>query len=133
MPYGHRCLDQISEGVCRRPGHACVRPAGCGKTRIGNGVSRAGGHGVQRTGVFRAFEETGEEWSQNAASMGIDLPAMRSQKLLWIMCGLTEAKFAECGDYDLAGRCVRLEAAIKAIGPSAVLDTVRRCFPGLPT
>ena len=127
-------LDQISEGGLPEGRATLVcGPAGCGKTVLAMEFLVRGATEFNEPGVFIAFEETGEELSQNAASMGIDLPGLCARKKLAVdHVRVDRSEIAECGDYDLAGRFVRLEAAIKAIGAKrVVLDTVSSLFSGL--
>jgi len=126
-------LDQITEGGLPEGRATLVcGPAGCGKTVLAMEFLARGATESNEPGVFMAFEETGEELSQNVASMGFDLPGLCARKKLAVDHVLVNrSEIEECGDYDLAGLFIRLESAIKAIGAKrVVLDTLESLFSG---
>lgn len=132
-PTGIDGLDQITEGGLPQGRATLVcGPAGCGKTVLAMEFLARGATEFNEPGVFMAFEETGEELSQNVASMGFDLPGLCARKKLAVDHVLVDrSEIEECGDYDLAGLFVRLESAIKAIGAKrVVLDTLESLFSG---
>jgi len=126
-------LDQIAEGGLPEGRATLVcGPTGSGKTVLAMEFLVRGAAEFNEPGVFMAFEETGEELSQNVASMGFDLPGLCARKKLAVDHVLVDrSEIEESGDYDLAGLFVRLESAIKAIGAKrVVLDTLESLFSG---
>jgi circadian clock protein KaiC len=84
-------------------------------------------------GVFLAFEETAEELTKNAASLGFDLHGLVAQnKILLDYVRVERSEIEETGEYDLEGLFIRLGHAIDAIGAKrVVLDTLEVLFAGL--
>jgi circadian clock protein KaiC len=81
-----------------------------------------------------AFEETGEELTENVASLGFDLKALvAGGKLLLDYVYVDRSEFEETGEYDLEGLFIRLGYAIDSIkAKRVVLDTIEGLFAGLP-
>src|SRR6202022_681910 len=100
---GIRGLDEITGGglPTGRPTLVCGG-AGCGKTLLAMEFLVRGATEFGEPGVFIAFEETGEELTQNVASLGFDLRALVvSKKLLLDYVYLDRSEFEEAGEYDL--------------------------------
>ena len=80
---GIRGLDEITGGglPAGRPTLVCGG-AGCGKTLLAMEFLVRGATEYGEPGVFMAFEETGEELTENVASLGFDLQALVASKKL---------------------------------------------------
>ncbi len=126
-------LDQITEGGLPkgRPTLLCG-PAGSGKTILAMEFLVRGATEFNEPGVFMSFEETGEELSQNVASMGFNLPALCARKNLSVdYVRVERSEIEETGEYDLEGLFTRLGNAINAVGAKRVaLDTIESLFSG---
>jgi circadian clock protein KaiC len=134
-PTGIRGLDEITGGglPSGRPTLVCGG-AGCGKTLLAMEFLVRGATEYGEPGVFVAFEETGEELTENVASLGFDLKALiASKKLLLDYVYVDRSEFEETGEYDLEGLFIRLGHAIDSIkARRVVLDTIEGLFAGLP-
>jgi len=134
-PSGIRGLDEITGGglPAGRPTLVCGG-AGCGKTLLAMEFLVRGATEYGEPGVFMAFEETGEELTENVASLGFDLKALiAGKKLLLDYVFVDRSEFEENGEYDLEGLFIRLGYAIDSIkAKRVVLDTIEGLFAGLP-
>lgn len=134
-PTGIRGLDEITGGglPTGRPSLICGG-AGCGKTLLSMEFLVRGATEYDEPGVFVAFEETGEELTQNVASLGFDLKDLVARKkLLLDYIFVDRAEFQETGEYDLEGLFIRLGYAIDSIkAKRVVLDTIEVLFGALP-
>jgi circadian clock protein KaiC len=134
-PTGIRGLDEITGGglPAGRPTLVCGG-AGCGKTLLAMEFLVRGATEFGEPGVFMAFEETGEELTENVASLGFDLKALvAAKKLLLDYVYVDRNEFEETGEYDLEGLFIRLGYAIDRIkAKRVVLDTIEGLFAGLP-
>ncbi|HVF71330.1 MAG TPA: circadian clock protein KaiC [Chthoniobacterales bacterium] len=134
-PTGIRGLDEITGGglPTGRPTLICGG-AGCGKTLLSMEFLVRGATAHDEPGVFVAFEETGEELTQNVASLGFDLKDLVARKkLLLDYIFVDRAEFQETGEYDLEGLFIRLGYAIDSIkAKRVVLDTIEVLFGALP-
>src|SRR5580658_6018898 len=132
---GIQGLDEITEGGLPRgrPTLVCGG-AGCGKTLLATEFLVRGATEYGEPGVFMAFEETGDELTENVASLGFDLKALvAGRKLLLDHVHLDRSEFQETGEYDLEGLFIRLGYAIDSIkAKRVVLDTIEGLFAGLP-
>jgi circadian clock protein KaiC len=132
---GIRGLDEITDGglPTGRPTLLCGG-AGCGKTLLAMEFLVRGAVEFNEPGVFMAFEETGDELTENVASLGFDLNALVAAKKMVLDYVLVErSEFEETGEYDLAGLFIRLGYAIDSIkAKRVVLDTIEGLFAGLP-
>ena len=132
---GIRGLDEITEGglPAGRPTLVCGG-AGCGKTLLAMEFLVRGATEFGEPGVFMAFEETGEELTENVASLGFDLKKLvASKKLLLDYVFVDRAEYQETGEYDLEGLFIRLGYAIDSIkAKRVVLDTIEVLFGALP-
>jgi circadian clock protein KaiC len=132
---GIRGLDEITDGglPTGRPTLLCGG-AGCGKTLLAMEFLVRGAVEFNEPGVFMAFEETGDELTENVASLGFDLKALVATKKMVLDYVLVErSEFEETGEYDLAGLFIRLGYAIDSIkAKRVVLDTIEGLFAGLP-
>jgi circadian clock protein KaiC len=131
---GIRGLDEITGGglPAGRPTLVCGS-VGCGKTLLAMEFLVRGATEFNEPGVFMAFEETGEELTDNVASLSFDLKALvASKKLLLDYVYVDRSEFEE-GEYDLEGLFIRLGHAIDSIkAKRVVLDTIDGLFAGLP-
>jgi circadian clock protein KaiC len=132
---GIRGLDEITGGglPTGRPTLVCGG-AGCGKTLLAMEFLARGIAQYGEPGVFLAFEETGEELTENVASLGFDLDTfVADKKLLLDHVFVDRSEFEETGEYDLEGLFIRLGYAIDSIkAKRVVLDTIEGLFAGLP-
>lgn len=85
-------------------------------------------------GVFFAFEETVDELTINASSVGFNLGDMVAKnKILIDYLHIERSENEESGDFDLEGLFARLNHAIDKIGAKrVVLDTLEVLFTRLP-
>jgi circadian clock protein KaiC len=134
-PTGIAGLDDITGGGLPRgrPTLICGS-AGCGKTLLGMEFLVRGALQYDEPGVFIAFEETGEELTQNVASLGFDLNQLSAQKKIVLdYVYIERSEIEETGEYDLEGLFIRLGYAIDSIGAKrVVLDSIEALFSGLP-
>ena len=134
-PTGIRGLDEITDGglPAGRPTLVCGG-AGCGKTLLAMEFLVRGATEYGEPGVFVAFEETGEELTENVASLGFDLKSLIARKKLVLdYVFVDRSEFQETGEYDLEGLFIRLGYAIDSIkAKRVVLDTVEVLFGILP-
>ncbi len=133
-PTGIPGLDEITGGGLPRgrPSLVCGS-AGCGKTLLAMEFLVRGATEFGEPGVFMAFEETGEELTQNVRSLGFDLDKLvRQKKLILDYVRVERNEIEETGEYDLEGLFIRLNNAIDSIGAKrVVLDTIEALFSGL--
>jgi circadian clock protein KaiC len=133
-PTGIHGLDEITGGglPAGRPTLVCGG-AGCGKTLLAMEFLLRGALQYGEPGVFIAFEETGEELTQNVASLGFDLNQLaRQRKIVLDHVHIERSEIEETGEYDLEGLFIRLGYAIDSIGARrVVLDSVEALFSGL--
>ncbi len=132
---GIQGLDEITGGglPAGRPTLVCGG-TGCGKTLLAMEFLVRGATDYGEPGVFMAFEETGEELTENVASLGFDLRALvAGRKLLLDYVSIDRSEFEETGEYNLEGLFIRLGYAIDSIkAKRVVLDTIEGLFAGLP-
>ena len=133
-PTGIQGLDEITGGGLPqgRPTLVCGS-AGCGKTLLGMEFLVRGATEFNEPGVFMAFEETGEELTQNVRSLGFHLDDLvRQKKMALDYVRIERSEIEETGEYDLEGLFIRLGCAIDSIGAKrVVLDTIESLFSGL--
>lgn len=127
-------LDEITEGGLPkgRPTLICGGP-GCGKTLMAVEFLVRGITEHKEPGVFMSFQETADELTTNAASLGFDLAALQADKKLRLdHVYINQAEIQETGKYDLEGLFTRLGHAIDSIGAKrVVLDTIETLFGSL--
>jgi circadian clock protein KaiC len=84
-------------------------------------------------GVFLAFEESVEDLTKNARSLGFDLDDLVERKqLVMDFIRVEPSEIEETGDYDLEGLFIRLGHAIDTIGAKRVMiDSLDALFSGL--
>jgi circadian clock protein KaiC len=134
VPTGIQGLDDILEGGLPkgRPTLVCGG-TGSGKTLLAMEFLVRGARQYQEPGVLAAFEETGEDLSQNVASLGLELNQLIAKKKMLIeYAHVDRSEIRVTGDYSLEGLFVRLGQAIDAIGARrVVLDSIDTLFAGL--
>ena len=132
---GIQGLDEITSGglPAGRPTLICGS-AGCGKTLLAMEFLVRGATQYNEPGVFVAFEETGQELTENVRSLGFDLAKLaREKKIVVSHVRIERSEIQDTGEYDLEGLFIRIDHAIKSIGAKRiVLDTVEALFAGLP-
>src|SRR3954452_17915925 len=133
-PTGIPGLDEVTGGGLPRgrPTLVCGS-AGCGKTLLSMEFLVRGATQFGEPGVFMSFEETGDELTQNMASLGFDLDDLSARNLISLdYVHVERSEIEETGDYDLEGLFIRLGYAIDSIGAKrVVLDTLEALFGGL--
>jgi circadian clock protein KaiC len=133
-PTGIAGLDEITHGGLPRgrPTLVCGA-AGCGKTLLAMEFLVRGALDHDEPGVFMSFEETPDDLTENARSLGFDLERLRARhRLLLDHVRIERAELMESGEYDLEGLFIRLGHAIDSIGAKrVVLDTIELLFSGL--
>jgi circadian clock protein KaiC len=134
-PTGIKGLDEVTNGGLPkgRPTLLCGS-AGAGKTLLAMEFLVRGALELNEPGIFMAFEETGEELTQNVASLGFKLNDLVAQKKMLIdHVRVERSEIEETGEYDLEGLFIRLGHAIDSIGAKrVVLDTIETLFSGIP-
>ena len=134
VPTGIRGFDELTGG-----GLPAGRPtlvtggAGSGKTLFGLEFLVRGAQDFDEPGVLLAFEESGPDLADNAASLGFDLPALEADgRLVVDAMRIDPSEIVTTGDFDLDGLFIRLAAAIQSVGARrVVLDTVEVLFAAL--
>jgi circadian clock protein KaiC len=126
-------LDEITGGglPAGRPTLVCGS-AGCGKTLFALQFLVNGATSFDEPGVFMCFEETRQELTANARSLGFDLDRLERTKRLCVdYVRVERSEIDETGEYDLGGLFVRLGHAIDTLGAKrVVLDTIESLFSG---
>jgi circadian clock protein KaiC len=80
-PTGILGFDEVTGGGLPRGRASLVcGSAGCGKTLFAMEFLVRGAVQYDEPGLFVAFEETGDELTQNVRSLGFDLETLRAQK-----------------------------------------------------
>src|SRR5437870_4917077 len=85
-------------------------------------------------GVFVSFEESIQDLTKNAASLGFDLNRLVADKKLFLdHVHVQRSEIEEAGAYDLDGLFIRLGDAVRRVGARrVVLDTIEALFGELP-
>lgn len=106
---------------------------GCGKSLLAAEILVRGIEEHGEPGVLVSFEESGEELTADAASIGLDLHRLVASGRLAIDHVLLERdRIQQTGDFDLEGLFVRLGLAIDTVGAKrVVLDTLEVLFAAL--
>src|SRR6187455_1143818 len=126
-PTGIQGLDDITGGGLPKGRTTLIcGSAGCGKTMFGTEFLARGALEYGDPGVFMAFEESADDLTENARSLGFDLDDLVARKLLVMdFVRVEPSEIDETGDYDLEGLFIRLGHAIDSIGARRVmLDTL---------
>ncbi|MBZ5532910.1 MAG: circadian clock protein KaiC [Acidobacteriia bacterium] len=109
--------------------------AGSGKTLFGLEFLVRGATQFHEPGVLISFEETAQDLSKNAASLGFDLDRLVAAKKIFVdYVHIERSEIAETGEYDLDGLFIRIADAVKRVGARrVVLDTIEALFGELPS
>ena len=133
-PTGIPGLDEVLLGglPTGRPTLICGS-AGCGKTLLAMTFLVNGAARFNEPGVFISFEESGQDLSDNVASLGFDVPGLIAAKKLVIdHVRIDRSEIEEVGEYDLEGLFIRIGYAADQIGAKrVVLDTLEALFASL--
>ena len=132
---GIQGLDEITWGGLPRGRPTLISgSAGAGKTLFGLEFLVRGAPQYGENGVFISFEESIEDLSKNANSLGFDLKLLMAEKKLFIdYVHIERSEIAETGEYDLDGLFIRIADAVQRVGAKRiVLDTVESLFSALP-
>jgi circadian clock protein KaiC len=133
-PTGIKGFDDLTGGGLPQGRPTLVAGgAGSGKTLFGLEFLVRGALEFGEPGVLLAFEESGPDLADNAASLGFDLPALEADGLLVVdAMHVDPSEIVTTGDFDLEGLFIRLGGAIRAVGAKrVVLDTVEVLFAAL--
>jgi circadian clock protein KaiC len=126
-------FDEVTNGGVPkgRTTIVCGGP-GCGKTMFAVEFLVRGATQHGEPGVLMTFEETGEDITENVASLGFDLKDLVARKkLVTDYVHVEPSEIQETGAYDLEGLFVRLQYAVESIGAKrVVLDTLDAIFSG---
>ena len=132
---GIQGLDEITLGGLPRGRPTLISGgAGSGKTLIGLEFLVRGATQYSEPGVFVSFEESIQDLTKNAASLGFDLDRLVADKKLFVdHVSITRAEIEETGEYDLDGLFIRIADAVQRVGARrVVLDTIEALFGELP-
>jgi circadian clock protein KaiC len=102
---GIQGLDEITWGGLPRGRPTLISGgAGSGKTLFGLEFLVRGATQYNEPGVFVSFEESIEDLTKNAASLGFDLERLVAEKKLFMdYVHIQRSEIEETGEYDLDG------------------------------
>ena len=132
---GIQGLDEITSGGLPRGRPTLISgDAGSGKTLFGVEFLVRGATQHNEPGVFVSFEESIQDLTKNAASLGFDLNRLVADKKLFLdHVHVQRSEIEEAGAYDLDGLFIRLGDAVRRVGARrVVLDTIEALFGELP-
>lgn len=132
---GIQGLDEITWGGLPRGRPTLISGGpGAGKTLFGLEFLVRGATLYDEPGVFISFEESIEDLTKNAASLGFDLERLIAGKKLFVdYVHIERSEIAETGEYDLEGLFIRIADAVQRVGAKRiVLDTIESLFGELP-
>ena len=130
---GIRGLDEVTAGgLPRGRTTLVVGGAGSGKSLLALEFLARAAADLGEPGVILSFDEPFDELAANAASIGLDLRALRARGLLATdFAEVERSETGESGPYDLGGLFIRLDQAIDAVGAKrVVIDSVDTLFAG---
>lgn len=130
---GIRGLDEVTAGgLPKGRTTLLVGGAGSGKTLLATEFLARGAIQLGEPGVLLSFDEPFAELAANAASIGLDLRALRARGLLATdFAEIERPETGESGRYDLGGLFIRLGQAINAVGAKrVVIDSLDNLFAG---
>lgn len=128
---GIQGLDEITWGGLPRGRPTLVSGcAGSGKTLFGLEFLVRGATQYNEPGVFVSFEESIQDLTKNAASLGFDLDRLVAEKKLFLdHVHIERSQIEETGEYDLDGLFIRLADAVQRVrARRVVLDTIEVLF-----
>ncbi|MCX6633550.1 MAG: circadian clock protein KaiC [Acidobacteria bacterium] len=132
---GIQGLDEITGGGLPRGRPTLISGgAGSGKTLFGLEFLVRGATQYNEPGVFISFEESIQDLTKNAASLGFDLDRLAADKKLFLdYVHIQRSEIEATGEYDLDGLFSRLADAVQRVGARrVVLDTIESLFAELP-
>jgi circadian clock protein KaiC len=132
---GIQGLDEITLGGLPRGRPTLISGgAGSGKTLFGLEFLVRGATQYNEPGVFVSFEESIQDLTKNAASLGFDLDRLVADKKLFLdHVHIQRSEIEATGEYDLDGLFSRLADAVQRVGARrVVLDTIESLFAELP-
>jgi circadian clock protein KaiC len=132
---GIQGFDEITSGGLPRGRPTLVSGgAGSGKTLFALEFLVRGAAQYNEPGVFMSFEESVQDLTKNAASLGFDLDRLVAEKKLFLdHVYVQRSEIEETGEYDLDGLFSRLADAVQRVGARrVVLDTIEALFAELP-
>ena len=132
---GIQGLDEITWGGLPRGRPTLISGgAGSGKTLLGLEFLVRGATQYNEPGVFVSFEESIQDLTKNAASLGFNLGRLMADKKLFLdYVHIERNQIEETGEYDLDGLFIRLADAVQRVGARrVVLDTIEVLFAELP-
>ena len=128
---GIQGLDEITWGGLPRGRPTLVSGcAGSGKTLFALEFLVRGATKYNEPGVFMSFEESIQDLTINAASLGFDLDRLVADKKLFLdHVYIERSQIEETGEYDLDGLFIRLADAVQRVrARRVVLDTIEALF-----
>jgi circadian clock protein KaiC len=134
-PTGIQGLDEITFGGLPRNRPTLISGGpGSGKTLFGLEFLIRGATLYNEPGVFVSFEETAEDLTKNAASLGFNLDRLVADKKLFVeYVRIQKSQIQATGEYDLDGLFIRVADAVRRVGARRiVLDTIEALFSELP-
>ena len=132
---GIQGFDEITSGGLPRGRPTLVSGgAGSGKTLFALEFLVRGAAQYNEPGVFVSFEESVQDLTKNAASLGFDLDRLVADKKLFLdHVYVQRSEIEETGEYDLDGLFSRLDDAVQRVeARRVVLDTIEALFAELP-
>jgi len=134
-PTGIQGLDEITLGGLPRGRPTLISGgAGSGKTLFGVEFLVRGATQYNEPGVLISFEESIQDLTKNAASLGFDLDRLVAEKKLFLdHVHIQRSEMEATGEYDLDGLFIRIADAVQRVGARrVVLDTIESLFAELP-
>jgi circadian clock protein KaiC len=132
---GIQGMDEITGGGLPRGRPTLISGgAGSGKTLFGLEFLVRGATQYDEPGVLISFEESIQDLTKNAASLGFDLDRLVTDKKLFLdYVHIQRSEIEATGEFDLEGLFIRIADAVRRVGARrVVLDTIESLFAELP-